>query len=887
MNWKILFFLIAALAAGLFQPLPALGTPAADRQSYKIYVDPSGVMRRSDTGEEVSYYGTNYTVPFAHAYRALGYLGEDRRKTIDSDVYHMARLGFNGFRLHLWDAELADAEGNLLDNEHLDLLDYLIARLEERGIDIILTAQTNFGNGYPEKNVDTGAFTYDFDKCDIHENPKAQKIQENYLRQLATHVNRYTGRSYADDNAVIAMEINNEPCHSGDQKQVTSYINRMANALRKAGFDKPILYNVSHNGEVTPAYYNADIQGTTYQWYPTGLVAGHERKGNFLPYVDSYPIPWKETMKNYDKMARIVYEFDPGDVLVSYLYPAIARTFRKEGFQWITQFAYDPTPLAPFNTEYQTHFLNLAYTPSKAISMLIAGEVARNVGRGADYGIFPPDTLFADFTLSAERDFALQNDGVNYRYTNTVDVAPKSVSDLRHVAGVGSSPLISYEGSGAYFLDRTDNPGIWRLEVMPDVMLTSDPFGKPSLSRRIGEIARRNNRMTIDIPDLGKEFTLRPLTPEAAPAGKAVDGVINVTPGVYLIGADPVAVAETGASDFTANFALDEFAAPGSSVNRPFLTHTPPPSVAPEESVTITATVLAPEPPLKVEIYPSHVSFWREDNPIITMTPDAEGHYTANMQAGRFGREMEYNIVVTDSQGNARTYPADIEGTPLDWDYIADEYYSVPLSAPHDAVALLPPSKRDAMMDVAMVPEEYAYRLEYTPASSVMTSSYTLSGPARESSEITLRRFVGDLTKGLSSDDCRHTLRLAMAVETSTLSSLKQAGVNPTIGIVTRDGLTYEAEVPLTSMIPSSTTGWNELTVTLPIAEGYFHGVPTRIIPAPYPTFLSRLARTGAGTLPEGTTGADIEFVTLTLPLGPDTDRRLRLYGLDLIPSHP
>ena len=78
------------------------------------------------------------------------------------------------------------------------------------------------------------------------------------------------------------------------EKEVTAYIDRMAHALRKAGFDKPILYNVTHNPGVTTAYYAAkDIDGTTYQWYPTGLVAGHERKGNFLPAIDEYTIPWK------------------------------------------------------------------------------------------------------------------------------------------------------------------------------------------------------------------------------------------------------------------------------------------------------------------------------------------------------------------------------------------------------------------------------------------------------------------------------------------------------------------------------------------------------------------------------------------------------------------
>ena len=51
--------------------------PGAARQSYEIFVDDQGVMRRSDNGAEVSYYGTNYTAPFAYSYRALGYEGKN------------------------------------------------------------------------------------------------------------------------------------------------------------------------------------------------------------------------------------------------------------------------------------------------------------------------------------------------------------------------------------------------------------------------------------------------------------------------------------------------------------------------------------------------------------------------------------------------------------------------------------------------------------------------------------------------------------------------------------------------------------------------------------------------------------------------------------------
>ena len=48
-------------------------------------------MRWSDTRQEASFFGVNYTLPFAHAYRALGYLGLDRKAAIDKDVYHFSR----------------------------------------------------------------------------------------------------------------------------------------------------------------------------------------------------------------------------------------------------------------------------------------------------------------------------------------------------------------------------------------------------------------------------------------------------------------------------------------------------------------------------------------------------------------------------------------------------------------------------------------------------------------------------------------------------------------------------------------------------------------------------------------------------------------------------
>ena len=502
-----------------------------------IYIDGNGVMRWSDTHEEASFFGVNYTLPFAHAYRALGYLGLDRKAAIDKDVYHLSRLGLNAYRIHLWDVELTDGQGNLLENEHIDLMDYLIAKLKERNIHIVITAQTNFGNGYPERNIQTGGFSYNYDKCDMHSNPEAIAAQETYLRDLVKHTNPYTGLAYKDDPSIVGFEINNEPCHSGTKEEVKAYINRMLKSMSKAGNRKPVFYNVSHNGYVAEAYYETTVQGTTYQWYPIGLVSGQTQQGNFLPYVDRYDIPFAGKVKEFNKKARMIYEFDPADIMYSYMYPAMVRTFRTAGFQWITQFAYDPIDLAFANTEYQTHFLNLAYTPNKAISMKIAAEAARSLKRGESYGSYPQDTIFGNgFRVSYAEDLSELNNGEKFYYSNQTNTPPKDASKLVSIAGCGSSPIVDYEVTGAYFIDCLES-GIWRLEVMPDAVVVNDPFAKPSLKKEVVSIIYGAWDMALRIPDLGKAFTLTALDKKNDRKEETVtNGVIcDLRPGVYLL----------------------------------------------------------------------------------------------------------------------------------------------------------------------------------------------------------------------------------------------------------------------------------------------------------------------------------------------------------------
>ena len=152
------------------------------------------------------------------------------------------------------------------------------------------------------------------------------------------------------------------------------------------------------------------------------------------------------------------------------MYPAMARSFREAGIQIATHFAYDPTFLAYANTEYNTHYMNLNYTPHKALALMIASKIFHEVPMNKDLGTYPENLEFGDFEISYEGDIASYNSGETFIYTNTNTIEPKNFATLNKIAGHGSSEIIKYDGKGAYFLDKLED-GIWRLEVMPDPIL--------------------------------------------------------------------------------------------------------------------------------------------------------------------------------------------------------------------------------------------------------------------------------------------------------------------------------------------------------------------------------------------------------------------------------
>jgi hypothetical protein len=782
-----------------------------------VYVDGWGVMRWSDSRQEAAFYCVNYTLPFAHAYRAILYAGKDHKEAIDKDVYHFARLGFNAYRIHVWDVEVSDSTGNLIDNEHLDLLDYLIAKLRERNIRVLLTTMTNFGNGYPERNYHTQGFSYLYDKCQIHNDVNAIKAQTNYIGSFVKHVNPYTKQAYKDDPYIVGFEINNEPCHAASEQQTKRYIMQMLDAIKKAGSTKPVFYNVSHNLQQVNAYYDTPIQGTTYQWYPAGLVAGHSRQGNFLPYVDNYPIPFTY-VKGFDSKTKIVYEFDPADINYSYMYPAMARTFRTAGFQWITQFAYDPLDIAYANTEYQTHFLNLAYTPNKAISMKIAVEVTYTLPRHAAFGQYPADTVFGDFRVSYRQDLSELNTPTKFFYSNHTSSPPVNPDSLQAIAGCGSSMMVQYEGLGAYFLDKLE-PGVWRLEVMPDAVQINDPFEKASLKKDVVAILWNTWDMKITLPDLGYDFQITMLNggqQRETLQGESVQtradhATFQVRPGVYLLERKEGAPEQVWTKNTRwGNIGIGEFVAPESRGREVRVVHRVSKVAEKGKKLSVEAQVVGAVVPDSVLVYTDKVSFWNERNDYLKMRRVHGYTYQADVTADMMqGKTLKYMIVVFHHD-KKYTFPAGVEGYPLDWDFYQFHYWNVPLVAADESVQLLRRSRGKPGDEHSTI--LYHFVDEHNGADFFVLND----------SLAVIRKYVKDeLTPR------QHSLN-NMTYLCLDMSQIKE-NITMEVGLITADGFTYMTQFTTNNETP---------TVKIPLAN--LKQNHTLLLPSPYPTFLPK-----------------------------------------------
>ena len=123
-----------------------------------VFQDKDGIVRWKKNNQEVALFGANYCLPSSCDYRAAGYVNADRKAMVREDMDHFKRMGWDALRVCFWgDFQNSDPDGHLIDNDHLNMMDYLIAEASRRGIYMLFSPIVTYDSQFPDEQVRDGA----------------------------------------------------------------------------------------------------------------------------------------------------------------------------------------------------------------------------------------------------------------------------------------------------------------------------------------------------------------------------------------------------------------------------------------------------------------------------------------------------------------------------------------------------------------------------------------------------------------------------------------------------------------------------------------------------------------------------------------------------------
>ncbi|UCH35740.1 MAG: hypothetical protein JSV65_05145 [Armatimonadota bacterium] len=534
-----------------------------------------GVLRYPE-GTEVALWGVNYYPQSWHQFDNMQKLGVDMKATIRADLDHLQRMGVEAIRIHVFDREISDGAGNLVPNEHLDLLDYLVAECSRRGIYMYFTPIAWWGG--PNERGDS--FSAQTSKPGMMFVPTAKAAAANYLRQFLMHRNTYSGRAYKDEPCLCLLEVQNEPAYfaygdlsgasygaQGEPAEVLErdrrilrdlwrawldehgfddsavyfpffryglmreYIREMVGAIRSTGATQPVAisYFGVNGDDLVDAIADSQCDAITVSAYPGGW--GRVNDGvNLLPQAQPLALDSRLNGK-----ARLAYEFDtPATNTSCYLFPALAAHFRSGEVQVACQFQYDSVATARWNTDWGAHWLNWLYTPSKTVSFMIGGETFRRLPRGVQYEAGAEDLTIGPMATSFRHNISLLATGDAVMHSRAVqDWMPLRFPERpSRIIGVGASPYVEYGGTGLYVLER-QGPNVWRLTLNPDARLVGNSL-QGSFASPVAELEENRHWFRLKLPGWDGAECYRLSGRKRVPIA-AVHGGWLLRPGTYEI----------------------------------------------------------------------------------------------------------------------------------------------------------------------------------------------------------------------------------------------------------------------------------------------------------------------------------------------------------------
>ena len=490
--WKVLFLLFAFV----------LSSSAILAQKKFIYVD-NGRLYNPD-GKEVALWGVNFQPNLSWEYNSrirrvgIPLEADALKKNADEGFDEIQKMKAGVIRCHLTPADFTDENGNLVQTVYLDMLDYMVSEAGKRGIYVYLAFLNHMNNGQVKNS-----FMNTCKRIDWIYNPDIVRCSQNYMKQLLERKNPYTGLTYKNDPTIAVWELINEPSYfqyeefvkskyydafrkwlaqntKEDSREsylqyrkqlVKNYINGMHDLIRSTGAPQPVVWCCNwhkfYNGrqDVFEAVAESKAEVVSICNYPGQNECKQpygENPQDFLNY--DFTSWFKDAYERKDwygwllepgfmKKAKVVYEFETFYNMGSYLYPAMADLYRSLGVQMAAMWTYCFPSYAKLHSG--SHFLSLTCTPRKAASFLVAGELFRSTPLYSKFETNSPvEKATADFAYSYKNNLSAYS--ANGKYVHTGDmmnwnaIAPDP--DLQEITGYGSSPLVSYNGTGIYFL---------------------------------------------------------------------------------------------------------------------------------------------------------------------------------------------------------------------------------------------------------------------------------------------------------------------------------------------------------------------------------------------------------------------------------------------------
>ena len=211
---------VAPAADGLFPFVPDLEGEDCVVDMSALVPAPAG--KDGFVRAEGEWLVTDRGVVRMHGINLTGAANFPTHEQADRLAQRLSRFGFNCVRMHYFDVVLypngffsvpepgifADDPKTTcrIDEGQRDRLEYLVAALKRRGVysdlNLHVHRQLDERDGFPATHKGARGLDYYY-------GPIIEKEKE-FAKDLLTHVNPYTGLSFADDPAVAMIELNNE-----------------------------------------------------------------------------------------------------------------------------------------------------------------------------------------------------------------------------------------------------------------------------------------------------------------------------------------------------------------------------------------------------------------------------------------------------------------------------------------------------------------------------------------------------------------------------------------------------------------------------------------------------------------------------------------------------